>query len=99
MGSRMAEQRNPSPLIGYAIDGFPIYGPYTEDGDLLGWGGSFPSTAHPWYDVKSKLDKCNGRTRKDGSYVYHLTPSPPYTVGVPEGEARYFYIGEFRCDV
>lgn len=30
-----ADERNkPSPLIGYAFDGFPLYGPYNEDGAL-----------------------------------------------------------------
>jgi hypothetical protein len=72
---------DPSPLLGYALDGLPIYGPYGEDGVLMGWGGHFPSTDHPWYDVDSELDSCNGRTRKDGSYAYYMTPSPPYTIG------------------
>ncbi len=72
---------DPSPLIGYAVDGLPIYGPYGEDGKLMGWGGVFPSKKHPWYNVDSHLDSCNGRTRRDGSYAYYMTPSPPYTVG------------------
>ena len=53
-GPSMAVKKgDPSPLLGYAIDGFPIYGPYTEDGELLSWGGSFPSTDHPWYRCQS----------------------------------------------
>jgi hypothetical protein len=68
-----------SPVIGFAWDGFPIYGPYEESGvmakDLNG------STA---------LDVCNGHTDSVRGYHYHVTPGRfPYTIGgyagIPEG--------------
>jgi hypothetical protein len=75
---------SPSPLIGWALDGVPIYGPYDESGQLLRWGGSFPTSEYP--NATTRLDACNGRVRPtDGRYVYHMTPSPPYTVGCFRG--------------
>ncbi|MBI1204716.1 MAG: YHYH protein [Rhodopseudomonas sp.] len=66
-----------SPLVGYAIDGFGIYGRY-ENGKPL-------ST--------SDLDACHGRTSKvnwDGQeveiYHYVATPDFPYTVGCLRGD-------------
>ena len=51
---------------------------------MLAWGGDFPTALYP--QATSRLDRCNGRTRpSDGRYVYHLTPTPPYTVGCFRG--------------
>lgn len=67
-----------SPILGFAWDGFPIYGPYEEAGvmakDLKG------STA---------LDVCNGHQDRVRGYHYHVTPGRfPYIIGgyagVPE---------------
>ncbi|MDB5342655.1 MAG: hypothetical protein JWP89_1032 [Schlesneria sp.] len=60
-----------SPIIGFAWDGFPIYGPYEEAGvkakDLKG------ATA---------LDVCNGHHDKVRGYHYHVTPGRfPYVIG------------------
>ena len=62
-----------SGLVGYALDGFGIYGP-------LGEGGAELSNAD--------LDSCHGHTGKviwDGKtvtmYHYHLTAEYPYTLG------------------
>lgn len=60
-----------SPIIGFAWDGFPIYGPYEEAGvvakDLKG------TTA---------LDVCNGHQDKIRGYHYHVTPGRfPYIIG------------------
>ncbi|RQM26474.1 hypothetical protein B5M09_002920 [Aphanomyces astaci] len=55
---------DPSPLIGFAFDGFPIYGRFDESGN-----------------VPTDLDRCNGRTNQAGMYQYHVTDSPPYTLG------------------
>ena len=84
LGSWPVTAKEPSPLLGWALDGVPIYGPYDETGTLLKWGGSVPNAMHP--NVTSRLDACNGRVRPtDGRYVYHLTPSSPYTVGCFRG--------------
>ncbi|HEY1773848.1 MAG TPA: YHYH protein [Gammaproteobacteria bacterium] len=66
-----------SDLIGYALDGYGIYGEHGEDGKVL-------------HD--SDLDACHGHTHAvmwDGKmqviYHYHLTPEYPYTVGCFHG--------------
>ena len=62
------------------FEGVPIYGPYDETGRVHRWGGGIGGNA------TSRLDTCNGRVRPtDGRYVYHMTPSPPYTVGCFRG--------------
>jgi YHYH protein len=68
-----------SKLIGWALDGFPIYGP-------LGKGGRYMRT--------SDLDVCHGETSviryngvKRKLYHYHATDEFPYTVGCFRGKA------------
>lgn len=65
-----------SPLVGYALDGFGIYGPY-ENGRQL---------------TTADLDACHGRTgvvtwdgRKVKMYHYVATVDFPYTVGCMRG--------------
>ncbi len=67
-----------SPIIGFAFDGFPVYGPYESAGqmakDLSG---------------KQALDVCSGHSDQERGYHYHVTPGRfPYIVGgyagVPE---------------
>ena len=67
-----------SPVIGFAFDGFPIYGPYESDGLMA-------------KDATSELtlDSCNGHTDSVRGYHYHVTPGRfPYIIGgyagVPE---------------
>jgi hypothetical protein len=66
-----------SDLVGYALDGYGIYGLHGEDGKVL-------------HD--SDLDACHGHTHAvmwDGKltviYHYHLTPEYPYTLGCFHG--------------
>lgn len=66
-----------SDLVGYALDGYGIYGEHGEGGKLL-------------HD--SDLDACHGHTHAvmwDGKlqviYHYHLTPEYPYTLGCFHG--------------
>ena len=66
-----------SPLMGYAFDGFGIYGHYGEDGELL---------------TNDDLDECHGHTHEiewDGQmvemYHYHATYEYPYTIGCYRG--------------
>ena len=59
-----------SMLIGYSLDGFPVYGP-TEQAT-----GQFPSD----------LDELNGHSHatneyNDGTYHYHATTNSPYLIG------------------
>jgi YHYH protein len=65
-----------SPLVGYALDGFGIYGPY-ENGRQL---------------TTADLDSCHGKTsvimwdgRKVAMYHYVATVDFPYTVGCMRG--------------
>lgn len=62
-----------SPIIGFAFDGFPIYGPYEDDGVLA-------------KDLKAAsgraLDVCNGHKDEQRGYHYHVTPGRfPYVFG------------------
>ncbi len=60
-----------SPIIGFAFDGFPLYGPY-ESGKVLA------------KDLKGKsvLDDCNGHSDSERGYHYHVTPGRfPYILG------------------
>ncbi|MBX7218767.1 MAG: YHYH protein [Blastocatellia bacterium] len=64
-----------SPVIGFAFDGFPIYGPYESKGvmarDLKG---------------ESALDECNGHTDTVRGYHYHVTPNKfPFILGAYRG--------------
>lgn len=60
-----------SPIIGFAWDGFPVYGPFESAGvkamDLQG---------------QQALDVCNGHTDELRGYHYHVTPGRfPYILG------------------
>ena len=62
-----------SPVIGFAFDGFPIYGPFEEARVMA-------------KDLKassnSALDVCNGHQDDQRGYHYHVTPGRfPYIVG------------------
>ena len=60
-----------SPVIGFAFDGFPVYGPYEAAGVLA-------------MDLKGSqaLDVCNGHKDAERGYHYHVTPGRfPYIVG------------------
>lgn len=67
-----------SPVIGFAFDGFPLYGPYESDGNMA-------------RDLRGDavLDVCNGHRDEKRGYHYHVTPGRfPYITGgyagVPE---------------
>jgi len=62
-----------SPVIGFAFDGFPVYGPY-EEADVMA------------KDLKANsgnaLDVCNGHKDDVRGYHYHVTPGRfPYILG------------------
>ncbi len=69
--------RGHSKLVGWAFDGFGIYGPRGKGGEALG---------------SDDLDECHGHThtvRFNGTrqriYHYHATPDYPYSVGCYRG--------------
>lgn len=61
----------PSPIVGWALDGYPIFGPYKANNELV---------------TKADVDECNGM-EVDGKYRYVMTPFPPFILscfhGVP----------------
>lgn len=89
-------------VLGYAIDGFPIYGPTaclnvacTSTGTVRsGYTKIGDPAKNVWsaysYTASSDalvLDACNGRTQPDGSYGYHAVMSFPYILGCLKGTA------------
>ncbi len=72
-----------SPLVGYALDGFGIFGRYGEGGALVGNGD---------------LDACHGHHhviewdgKRADMYHYHATWEYPYTVGCFRGVPQRLY--------
>jgi hypothetical protein len=75
------KEKEHSSLVGYAFDGFGIYGKHGENGQLLS---------------NADLDECHGHThliRWDGKmanmYHYHATWEYPYTVGCYRGQGKH----------
>lgn len=72
--------KKPSGLVGYALDGYPIYGPRGAGGELL---------------TNNDLDACHGQTSKvkfEGRwqriYHYNATLEYPYTLGCFHGASQ-----------
>lgn len=65
------KQNQTDQLLGVAMDGFPIYGPIDDNGDLL---------------TSDDLDLCHGRL-ENGFYVYRITYDFPYILGCYHGQA------------
>ncbi len=60
-----------SPVIGFAFDGFPVFGPYESE-----------STRAMDLTDASALDACNGHEDPIRGYHYHVTPGRfPYVIG------------------
>jgi hypothetical protein len=60
-----------SPIIGFAFDGFPVYGP---------WEG--PQQLAKELTGETALDVCNGHSDPQRGYHYHVTPGRfPYVLG------------------
>lgn len=77
MTDRSGKQGKHSDLMGYAIDGFGIYGQYGESGQALS---------------NKDLDACHGHSHlviwngePQNIYHYHLTKEYPYTLGCFRG--------------
>lgn len=69
-----------SPLLGYALDGFGIYGPRGADGKLI---------------TNAQLDECHGRVgevmfngKRQVMYHYVLNNEYPYSIGCFRGKPR-----------
>lgn len=85
-----------SMIVGYALDGFPIYNSVgcldidcTETAQFVsGYDMTGDPTSNSWdaytYNPTGKtnvLDECNGRIGPDGTYRYHATDAFPYIIG------------------
>ena len=67
-----------SPVIGFAFDGYPIYGPYEAEGEMA-----------KDLSEKEKLDACNGHSDPERGYHYHVTPGKfPYIIGGYRGRVE-----------
>lgn len=81
MGVQFPVKGTPSPVVGFALDGFPIYGLYDEAGDLQ-HGADYGGT----------VDECNGKIDSDGKYGYYITVDPPFAPSCLKGEiGRFVY--------
>lgn len=79
MKEQFLETGPPSPIVGMARDGFPIFGLYDENGRLqhgADYGGS--------------LDECNGKVDSLGNYGYYITVDPPFAPPCLRGEMGVF---------
>ena len=96
----LAADGDPSPILGFALDGFPIYGPNgcldTDCAEIVtfssGWVQTGDPSTYAWDnyaftadDDELTLDQCNGRVQPDGSYGYHATSGFPYVLGCSMG--------------
>ena len=94
----------PSPIIGFSLDGFAIYGPWgcldAACAKPVKFQSGYKKTGDPktyaWkayaYQAAAAdptvLDACNGRTGPDGVYRYHSTSGFPYILGCYRGSAQ-----------
>lgn len=90
-----------SPIVGWALDGFPIYGSRecadATCGSVVTIKSGYAQTGNPktnaweaytWSDHPGDntfLDECNGHTGPDGKYHYHVTEKFPYVLGCYRG--------------
>ncbi len=91
---------DPSPVLGFGFDGFPIRGPWgcadAECNEVLRYRSSWEEVREPHQDAwdayeyvekdsREYLDACNGHTGPQGDYHYHVTETWPYILGCYAG--------------
>ena len=79
--TNQCREEYPSPLLGYALDGYGIFGPYDKDGKMI---------------TNERLDECHGLTSEvmwEGKltniYHYVLNNEYPYSIGAFRGNVDY----------
>jgi len=81
MAAQFPSTGSPSPVVGWSLDGYPIYALYdAEDGTLqrsAGFGGA--------------VDECNGKLDSQGNYGYYITADPPFAPPCLKGEAVGYF--------
>lgn len=79
-------------IVGYALDGFPIYSnpsyKLKSGYEKTGNPKSYSFNAYTYTGGTGTLDKCNGQTQTDGSYRYYVTDTFPYVIGCYTGTAK-----------
>jgi hypothetical protein len=90
----------PSPILGFALDGFAVYGPYecttSACTAVQTMQSSYQKTGNPTTYVwnaytyvaptdSAHLDECNGHVGPLGDYHYHATSGFPYIIGCYAG--------------
>lgn len=95
-------------VIGYAFDGYPILAPFEcvdsacdKTRKIRSSWRRMDSQRHVWRSNKyipgsGDLDRCNGRTRADGSYAYYATDKFPYFLACYHGVASFGHDGAAR---
>jgi len=66
----MKNKKDPAAIIGWAFDGYPIYGNTNPDGSAI---------------AKGKLDVCNGQPDPVFGMRYHTSVTPPYIIQCLDG--------------
>ena len=85
MADQFPATSSASPVIGFARDGFPIFGLYDDQGDLQHSA-----------DFGGELDECNGKVDSNGNYGYYLTPEPPFAPFCLRGQIGTFAYHSFE---
>ena len=75
MANQFPSTGSASPVIGFARDGFPIFGIYDDQGQLM---------------LSADLDECNGKTDSLGNYGYYMTVDPPFAPQCLRGDVGSF---------
>ena len=79
-------------IVGYALDGFPIYSnpsyKLKSGYEKTGNPKSYSFKAYTYTGGTGTLDECNGQKQTDGSYRYYITESFPYVIGCYTGTAK-----------
>lgn len=79
MAAQFPATAPPSPVVGFARDGFPIYALYDAEGNLqrsMRFGGN--------------LDECNGKEDGTNGYGYYITAEPPFVPACLRGTLGSF---------
>lgn len=80
MGAQWPAVSAPSPVVGFALDGYPIFGPYDSSGNV-----------QHGKDFGGGVDECNGKVDPStGTYAYYLTVDPPFAPPCLRGEKGSF---------
>lgn len=66
----MMKNKGPGAILGWAFDGYPIFGNDNPDGSAI---------------AKGELDVCNGKADPTYGYRYHTSDGPPYIIQCLKG--------------